>query len=106
MSPDFYEDEAVLPQEREIGLGTAFKRLVPFLARHKWGLLTCLGLLVSITGLSLVWPVLIQRAIDNKLVEQLGLPVDQRNFTPLLYIAGAIVVIQLKTATRTMWCLS
>lgn len=97
MSPDLYDDEAVLPKEREIRLGTAFKRLLPFLANHKWGLSVCLGLLISTTGLSLVWPVLIQRAIDNKLVEQLGLPVDTRDFTPLLYIAGAIVAIQLLT---------
>ncbi|MCB2230773.1 ABC transporter ATP-binding protein/permease [bacterium] len=97
MSPELYDDEAVLPKEREIRLGTAFKRLLPFLANHKWGLSVCLGLLISTTGLSLVWPVLIQRAIDNKLVEQLGLPVDTRDFTPLLYIAGAIVAIQLLT---------
>lgn len=97
MSPELFDDDMVLPKEREIGLGTAFKRLLPFLAKHKMGLLLCLGLLVSITGLSLVWPVLIQRAIDYRLVEQLGLPTDQRDFTPLLHIAGAIVIIQLLT---------
>ncbi len=97
MTHEMFDDDIVLPKEHEIGVGTAFKRLMPFLARHKWGLLLCLGLLVSITGLSLIWPVLIQRAIDYRLVEQLGLPADQRDFAPLMYIAGAIVVIQLLT---------
>ncbi|MBD3401591.1 ATP-binding cassette domain-containing protein [candidate division GN15 bacterium] len=94
MSAEWYEHEEPGTREKEIRLSTAFRRLMPFLAPHKWGLAVCLGLLVTATALSLAWPVLIQRAIDNRLVNQLELPAAARDFTPLLGIALLIVAIQ------------
>lgn len=63
MTSEFYEDEKIRPEE-DIQSRKAFAKLMPLLKDHKGGLLVCLVLLFSATALSLVWPVLLKRALD------------------------------------------
>ncbi len=86
MSCEFYEDEKIGPQEREISSKKAFGRLLPLLRSHLGGLLLCLFLLSSSTVLSLTWPVLMKRALD----------VDIKNgdFGGLLMTVAVIGIIQ------------
>lgn len=97
MSSDFYHDEDTSPEERDIRLSTAFKKLLPLLAVHKWPLLSCLGLLAAATGLSLVWPILVKQGIDGPLTDQLRLPGSARDFTPLIWIGLAMLAAQILT---------
>lgn len=97
MSSDFYHDEDTSPEERDIRLSTAFKKLLPLLAVHKWPLLSCLGLLAAATGLSLVWPILVKQGIDGPLTDQLQLPGSARDFTPLIWIGLAMLAAQILT---------
>jgi ATP-binding cassette subfamily B protein len=64
MPGEFYEDEAIQESERSVGAREAFARLMPLLYKHRKGLFFCLGILAVATVLSLVWPVLLKRAID------------------------------------------
>lgn len=61
---DTYEDEKFTQAEKDLSSREAFSALLPFLKKHKAGLTYCLILLAVATSLSLVWPVLMQRAID------------------------------------------
>lgn len=107
MTSDFYQDEDISREERDVRLWTAFRRLLPLLADYKWSLLSCLGLLVGATGLSLVWPVLVKRGIDGPLAEQLSLPAAGRDFTPLIWIGAAMLAAQVLTLgfqlTQRIW---
>jgi ATP-binding cassette subfamily B protein len=97
MTSDFYQDEDISREEQDIRLWTAFRRLLPLLADFKWSLVSCLGLLIGATGLSLVWPVLVKRGIDGPLAEQLKLPAAGRDFTPLIWIGAAMLAAQILT---------
>lgn len=61
---DTYEDEKFTQAEKDLSSREAFSALLPLLKKHKAGLTFCLILLAISTILSLVWPVLMQRAID------------------------------------------
>ncbi len=63
MTTEFYEDEK-LKAEKDIKSSQAFKRLMPFIAKHKKRLAICLVLLTTGTLLSIYWPILIKRALD------------------------------------------
>jgi len=89
MTADLYENEKMTSGEREIGSREAFRKLVPFLKEHKRRLVVCLILLGSATGLSLSWPLLLQKA--------LGEPIKNRDFNALVYFALAIAGIQIIT---------
>jgi len=95
MTADFYEDERMSREEKEIGVRQAFAQLTPFLAKHKRGLAYCLSLLIGVTILSLSWPWLIQRAIDGPITTELTKPIEDRAFGILFWYGGAIVLIQL-----------
>ncbi|MBU2652463.1 MAG: ABC transporter ATP-binding protein/permease, partial [Bacteroidetes bacterium] len=97
MTAEFYEDERMSREEKEIGVRKAFAQLTPFLAKHKKGLAFCLSLLIGVTILSLTWPWLIQRAIDGPITTELAKPSEDRSFTILLWFGGAIVLIQVVT---------
>jgi len=58
------EEEKTSPEEKSIGSREAFKKLLPFLKPHRWGLFYCLVLLTIATALSLYWPVLMKTAVD------------------------------------------
>ena len=64
MTSEFYEDEKMTSQERDLSSKEAFGRLLPLLKEHKKKLLICLLLLSGATILSLYWPVLMKRAMD------------------------------------------
>ena len=64
MTSEFYEDEKMRPEEENFGSREAFSKLLPFLGKHKKGFIFCLGLVVSATLFSLIWPVLLKRAVD------------------------------------------
>ncbi len=89
MTPDIYEDEQTSAAEQDIGTRRAFGRLVPFLKEHKLGLFIALLLLAGSTGLSLVWPKLLQQGLDVHLAND--------DYRGLLWIAAAIGAIQIAT---------
>ena len=89
MTADLYENEKMTSGEKDIGSREAFGKLVPFLKEHKHRLVVCLILLGVATGLSLSWPLLLQKA--------LGEPIKNRNFTALIYFGLAIAGIQIIT---------
>ncbi len=94
MTSDFYENESIGKEEQDVSVSKAFGKLIPFLKVHKKALGVCLGLLVSAKVLTLTWPVLLQKAIDGPIREQLTLPPAVREFAPLLYIGLVIVGMQ------------
>ncbi len=63
MTTEFYEDEKA-QADKDIKSSQAFKRLLPFIARHKRRLAACLALLTVGTLLSIYWPILIKQALD------------------------------------------
>lgn len=87
MTADIFEHEEFTKEEKEVGTRQAFKRLIPFLLEHKRRLLTSLILLAIATGLSVSWPLLLQKA--------LGEPLDTGNVRMLVYYAAAIAAIQI-----------
>jgi len=89
MSAEFYEDEQVTAEEKEIGSRRAFGRLLPLLKEHKSGLLFCFFLLAGATLLSLYWPVLLKHAVDTD--------IKGRDFNGLLMTALLIGAIQVVT---------
>jgi len=89
MTADFYEDEKISPQERDIGSKAAFGKLVPLLRAHTRGLTWCLLLLFGATVMSLAWPILLKRAVD--------VDIANGDFGALLWTALAIGVIQAVT---------
>jgi ATP-binding cassette, subfamily B, multidrug efflux pump len=64
MHSEFYEDEKLTPDELNLSSKEAFLYLFPFLRKHRKSLFLCLMILAVATALSLVWPVLLKRAID------------------------------------------
>jgi ATP-binding cassette subfamily B multidrug efflux pump len=64
MQTELYNEETISPEERDINSKKAFGRLLPLLKDYKGGLILCLILLATATGLSLYWPILMKRAID------------------------------------------
>lgn len=103
MSKELYEDEQLSAGEADIGIGEAFRRLLPFLKEQKHKLFVAMFLLGGVTGFSLLWPILVQNAIDGPLMHQLELPGDARDFTPILLYALAIVGIQISTILMQYW---
>lgn len=103
MSQELYADEKLSSGEADIGIGEAFNRLLPFLREQRRRLVTAMFLLAGVTGLSLLWPILVQRAIDGPLLNQLELPNEARDFTPVLLFGLAVVVIQLSTVVMQYW---
>ncbi len=89
MSSQFYEDEKIRPEEKDISSKKAFGKLRPLLKAHTRGLLICLFLLASSTILSLAWPVLLKRALD--------VDIKAGDFTGLLITVAAIGLIQCVT---------
>ncbi len=89
MTAAFYEDEKITGRDREISSKAAFGKLLPLLTNHVRGLIGCLVLLLSATGLSLVWPILLKRAVD--------IDIAGRDFTALLWTAATIGLIQAAT---------
>jgi len=85
MVSDFYEDEKIRPED-DIGSRMAFGKLMPLLRPHRSGLLLCLALLLSATILSLIWPVLMKRALD--------IDIKNGDFNGLLLTVAAIGMIQ------------
>ena len=89
MTSDFYENEKITEKEKQIGTKKAFFSLLPYLKEHSKRLFIALLLLSGGTFLSLVWPILLKNGIDG--------PLKEKDFTGLLYIAGAIGLIQIVT---------
>jgi len=88
MVSQFYENEKIRPEE-DISSKKAFGKLLPLLSIHKRGVIFCLFLLFSATALSLIWPVLLKRALD--------LDIKNNDFHGLLITVAAIGVIQIVT---------
>ncbi len=103
MSKDFYIDEKPSGIEADIGIAEAFRRLVPFLKEQKRKLILAMILLSGVTGLSLLWPILVQKAIDGSLLNQLELPSEERDYIPILFIGLAIIAIQVSTIIMQYW---
>jgi len=95
MSMELYEDEQI--HSSDLSIVAAFKNLLPFLRAHKKRLYAALALLGGVTGLSLLWPILVQQVIDGQLVRQLELEPALREFKPIIVLGLAIVAIQLVT---------
>ncbi|MEA2031844.1 MAG: ABC transporter ATP-binding protein [candidate division Zixibacteria bacterium] len=97
MTSEFYEDEKNTREEKEISLGRAFGRLIPFLREHRWRLATCLGLLIVTTVFTLSWPWLLQKAIDGPLGTHMEGTDLEAAFKTLLGFALIIVLLQIAT---------
>ena len=95
MSMELYEDEQI--HSSDLSIVAAFKNLLPFLRAHRKRLYAALALLGGVTGLSLLWPILVQQVIDGQLVRQLELEPALREFKPIIVLGLAIVAIQLAT---------
>ena len=89
MTADFFEDEKINEQEKQIGSRKAFARLLPFLKEHKKGLLLCLVLLAIATVFSLYWPILLRHVLD--------VDIANGDFKGLLITVAAIGLIQVVT---------
>ncbi len=103
MSKDLYIDEKLSGIEADIGIAEAFKRLLPFLKEQRRKLTLAMFLLGGVTGFSLLWPILVQQAIDGPLLKQLELPAYARDYTPIILFGMAVVVIQLSTIVMQYW---
>jgi ATP-binding cassette subfamily B protein len=64
MSGEFYENEEMQASERSVTPRQAFVGLLPYLYKYRKSLSFCLGILAVATVLSLLWPILLKRAID------------------------------------------
>lgn len=95
MNKELYEDEQI--HSSDLNIVAAFKNLLPFLRAHKKRLYAALALLGGVTGLSLLWPILVQQVIDEQLVRQLELEPALREFEPIIVLGLAIVAIQFAT---------
>lgn len=86
MSSEYFEDERMSTDEKNISSKEAFGKLLPFLAKRKLGVIICLVLLVGATLLSLSWPILLKRAID--------IDIANSDFKGLILTVVAIALIQ------------
>lgn len=64
MTSEFYENEKITKEEKEISWKTAFGRLMPLLKNHIKMLIVCFLLLTGAILLSLYWPILLKQALD------------------------------------------
>jgi ATP-binding cassette subfamily B protein len=87
MTADMFEQEEFSQAESQVGTKEAFKCLFPFLLEHKRRLTISLILLAIATGLSVSWPLLLQKA--------LGAPLENGSVRELVGYAVAIAVIQI-----------
>ncbi len=81
-----YDDEKVTAEEKAISAKVAFASLWPHFARHKGKLLYCLTLLLIVTGLSIWWPILVQRGLDSN--------IKNSDLKGLLITVGLIAIMQ------------
>ncbi len=95
MTSAFYEDEKNTQEEEEISIRKAFSLLIPFLKKHRSQLAICLIFLITVSGLSLVWPWLLKQAVDGPLTEQLTGNAEGSPLTILLWISLAVAAIQI-----------
>ncbi|HEX2897497.1 MAG TPA: ABC transporter transmembrane domain-containing protein, partial [candidate division Zixibacteria bacterium] len=103
MSKNLFIDEKLSAGEADIGIAEAFRRLLPFLKEQRRRLFLAMALLAGVTGFSLLWPVLVQRAIDGPLLKQLELSSSERDFDPVLWYGLAVILIQLSTIVMQYW---
>jgi ATP-binding cassette subfamily B multidrug efflux pump len=89
MTSSFYEDEKTTGTASEVSGRKAIGYLLPFLGPHRRRLTLCLGLLTGATLLSLIWPILLKRAID--------IPLAGGDFGGLIVLAVGIAGIQVMT---------
>ncbi|UCC78769.1 MAG: ABC transporter ATP-binding protein [Candidatus Zixiibacteriota bacterium] len=89
MTSEFYEDEKMTSQERDLSSKEAFGKLLPLLKEHKKPLFFCLLLLSGSTLLSLYWPILMKRAMD--------VDIKSGNIRGLILTVILIAVIQAVT---------
>ncbi len=89
MTSSFYEDEKTTGSASEVGGRKAIGYLLPLLQPHRRRLAGCLALLVAATLLSLLWPILLKRAID--------VPLAGEDVRGLIFLAAGIAVIQIVT---------
>jgi len=64
MTGEYYENEKITEEEKEISWKTAFGKLLPLLKNHFRMLIVCFMLLIGATLLSLYWPILLKQALD------------------------------------------
>ena len=86
MKSNFYENERMNSEEASLSSKQAFARLLPFLAKHKLSLMFSLLLLAGATILSLLWPILLKRAVDVNIAHS--------DYMGLIHTVIAIAVIQ------------
>lgn len=89
MTSDFYENEQINENERQISYKEAFTKLLPLLKDHSKGLWLCLFLLAGSTVFSLYWPILLKKALD--------VDIANSDFNALLWTVGSIGLIQVVT---------
>jgi len=89
MSGEFYENEEMQASERAVSAHVALKELLPYLYKKRKDLLFCLGLLAVVTILSLLWPILLKRAID--------VDIASADLTGLIMTVAVIGLIQAST---------
>ena len=89
MTSDFYENEKFNNTEKQVSYKQAFMKLLPFLKEHSRGLWLSLFLLAGTTLLSLLWPILLRRALD--------VDIANGNFKALLFTVGLIGLVQVVT---------
>ncbi|MBN1212161.1 MAG: ABC transporter ATP-binding protein [candidate division Zixibacteria bacterium] len=90
MNTELYEYENITGEEKDISSKKAFRHLLPFLRKHVRGLSLCLVLLTGAIFLSLLWPILIRKAIDTNISNG-----DFRGLINTVILIGAIQVASL-----------
>lgn len=86
MKTEQYDTENISSYNKDISSGEAFGKLLPLLKKHIRGLLLCLFLLASATTMTISWPILIRKAIDDH--------ISHGDFKGLIYTVAAIAAIQ------------
>lgn len=97
--------ENLNPKERssvpEVGVGEAFRGLLPLLGQHKIALAICVALLMSVTAFGLAWPWIVQHTIDGPLATQLARDAGERSYRGIFLLGAAVLVIQALTLVFT-----
>jgi ATP-binding cassette subfamily B protein len=89
MLSDFYVDEKVNREEKDISSRKAFGKLLPLLKEHIRPLLFCLVILASATLISIYWPILLKRALDVN--------IKNSDFNGLIFTVALIGLLQVVT---------
>ncbi len=89
MSSEIIEKETIKIESESVSASQAFKGLLPFLKSHRFGLIFCLVLLSAATVLSLVWPILLKRALDVN--------IKNGDLNGLIFTVAGIALIQVAT---------